>query len=164
MRYTWKIAGLLLSLAAVGWWCDSAARAQQGCATCGSGPSCGCNTCLPDVPTHHCPHPFCHTQEGPPCIHYKCGCPRPVCDPCNLPHYGYFQPCWKPWPYGPDWSHCPELPPAALVYPGPLPPHQTPPTSEPDYLPKSKPGVLPGTETLPPPLPGKLSLQSPVRY
>jgi len=31
-----------------------------------------------------CPHPYVHCQEGPPCIKFKCGCPKPVCYPCNL--------------------------------------------------------------------------------
>src|SRR4051812_39074805 len=118
MRKTWKTAAVLLSvvvLAGLG----GLARAQQGC------PSCGGGICLPEVPRSHCPPPYCHIQEGPPHIHYKCGCPAPVCNPCDLPHYGYFQPCWRPWPYPPDWSHCPEVPPAALINPGPLPPNTT---------------------------------------
>src|SRR5437660_1580852 len=86
MRYLGKLTGLLLTVAAAGW-CGTMVQAQQGCATCST---CGsCETCLPEPARCHCPPPFCHTQEGPPCIHYKCGCPRPVCDPCNLPHYGY---------------------------------------------------------------------------
>jgi hypothetical protein len=48
---------------------------------------------------------------------FKKGCPRPVCDPCTLEHAGYYAACWKPWPYPPDWSHCPVPPPSALVAP-----------------------------------------------
>ena len=33
----------------------------------------------------------------------------------NLPHYGYYQTCWHPWPFPPDWSHCTVLPPGELV-------------------------------------------------
>jgi hypothetical protein len=53
-----------------------------------------------------CPPKFVHCQEGPPCIKWKCGCPKPVCNPCDLPHFGYYRPCWQPWPFPPDWSHC----------------------------------------------------------
>src|SRR4051812_47421737 len=64
---------------------------------------CGdCATCASCVITHPCPPPFIHFFENPPCIKYKHACPRPVCDPCNLPHYGYYQTCWQPWPFPPD--------------------------------------------------------------
>ncbi len=68
-----------------------------------------------------CPPKYVHCMEMPPCVKYKCGCPRPVCDPCSLPHFGYFQTCWQPWPYPPDWTHCPVPPPGALI-PDPPPP------------------------------------------
>jgi hypothetical protein len=54
-----------------------------------------------------CPCPFYHCMEGPPKIKYKKGCPRPVCPPCTLEHWGYFE------PFPPDWTHCPVPPPAA---------------------------------------------------
>src|SRR5262249_15074712 len=57
-------------------------------------------------------------------LKFKCACPKPVCDPCNLPHYGYFATCWRPWPWPHDWSHCPVPPPGALV---PMPPPAPPP-------------------------------------
>ena len=63
----------------------------------------------------HCPPHFHHCMERPPVICIKCGCPRPVCNPCALPNFGYFQTCWTPWPLPPDWSHCPVPPPAAYV-------------------------------------------------
>jgi hypothetical protein len=59
----------------------------------------GC--CLP------CPCWYKWCAEGGPRIHIKCGCPKPICPPCSLEHYGYFEPCWRPWPFPPDWSHCP---------------------------------------------------------
>jgi hypothetical protein len=55
----------------------------------------------------HCPPPYKHCQEGPPRLCFKTVCPRPVCGPCDLKHFGYFQNCWMPYPYAPDWSHCP---------------------------------------------------------
>jgi hypothetical protein len=54
-------------------------------------------------------------MERPPIICIKCGCPRPVCNPCGLPNFGYYQTCWVPWPLPPDWGHCPVTPPAASV-------------------------------------------------
>ncbi len=77
--------------------------------------------------TTHCHWLFCppglkHCQEGPPHIHIKCACPRPICSPCEQPNFGYYQSCWTPWPFPPDWSHCPMPVPAATVAPAPLAP------------------------------------------
>ncbi len=66
-----------------------------------------------------CPPCFKYIYEGPPKIKFKHGCPKPICDPCHLPHYGYYPTCWQPWPWPPDWSHCAVPPPAALVQPVP---------------------------------------------
>jgi hypothetical protein len=63
----------------------------------------------------HCPPPYYHCQEGPPCIKFQCGCPKPVCGPCDLQHWGYFETCWRPWPFPPDWTHCPVPPPSAQL-------------------------------------------------
>ena len=68
---------------------------------------------------HNCPHPYRHCVQGPPRVRFPHGCPAPVCSPCDAPNWGYFQPCWNPWPWPPNWSHCPAVPPAALVLPGP---------------------------------------------
>jgi hypothetical protein len=46
-------------------------------------------------------------QDGPPKLKFKKMCPKPVCNPCCLLHYGYFATCWHPWPFPPDFSHCP---------------------------------------------------------
>jgi len=79
-------------------------------------PNCSsCGACGGICQTHPCPPHFHHCQERPPVICIKCGCPRPVCNPCALPNFGYFQACWTPWPLPPDWSHCPVPPPAAYV-------------------------------------------------
>jgi hypothetical protein len=71
-----------------------------------------------------CPPWVKHRLEGAPRLKFKHGCPRPLCDPCNLPHYGYFQTCWHPWPFPPD---CPRCPGPAEAVPEP----QSPPRMEP---------------------------------
>lgn len=82
----------------------------------------GCASCAPSLATtmgNKCCHTCCpkyhHCSEGPVHIHWHHGCPKPVCNPCDLPHWGYWQKCWSPWPWPPDWSHCPTPPPAAHV-------------------------------------------------
>lgn len=98
------------------------------CATFGVPCGQGCQT-------HHCPPHYKHCMEGPPRIHWTRGCPHPICNPCDLPHFGYFETCWSPWPFPPNWGHCPTVPPAALVnlnpfvnpnMPAPLPSRTTP--------------------------------------
>jgi len=84
-----------------------------------------------------CPH-FSYPYTKPPCIHYKCHCNQKcICDPCNLPNYGYYPVCWRPWGLEVDYSHCPVPPPTVQA------PNFNPPT------------VYPGTasqdEVLPPP-------------
>jgi hypothetical protein len=85
--------------------------AAQGCASCGAhvpttfGNKC-CEICCPHY--HHCSEAPVHI-----CFHHKCA--KPVCNPCNVPHFGHWQKCWTPWPYGPDWGHCVAPPPAAQV-------------------------------------------------
>ncbi len=86
-----------------------------GCVSCGTAPSA--------APCHEkCPPWVVHYYEGSPRLKFKKACPRPVCDPCYLPHYGYYQTCWAPWPFPPDWSHCPVPPPGAVLPPPALPP------------------------------------------
>jgi len=99
----------LLGLAALAWTGYANTAKAQGCATCATG--CESGICQ----RFHCPPPFHHCMERPPCIRIHVGCPRPVCNPCNLPNFGYFQTCWTPWPLPPDWSHCKVPPPAAMV-------------------------------------------------
>ncbi len=81
--------------------------------------SCGSVFCQ----RHHCPPSYKYCQEGPPRLCFKKGCPRPVCPPgCDTPNWGYFQPCWRPWGWPQDWSHCPyPVPAAAVVLPPPAP-------------------------------------------
>jgi hypothetical protein len=54
--------------------------------------------------------------DGPPRIDWKRGCSRPICNPCDLPQWGYFD-CWTPWPYAPNWT---KDPPPPLATPNPL--------------------------------------------
>ncbi len=56
---------------------------------------------------------FCRIR--PPCIKWKCVCPKPVCDPCSLDHYGYYPKCWQSWPFPPDYSCCHQPPNAVLA-------------------------------------------------
>jgi len=95
----------------------TAAWAQQACAPCAAsfGTPCGAG-----CSTHPCPPAFKYTVEGPPHIHWHCGCPHPICNPCDLPHWGYFETCWNPYPFPPNWTHCPSPPPAAFVTLNPL--------------------------------------------
>jgi hypothetical protein len=69
-----------------------------------------------------------------------------VCDPCTLEHFGYYATCWAPWPYPPDWSHCPTPPPGAVLPPPPYPPY-TPRTPQ-DYRRQA-----PGDHDMPAPMP-----------
>ena len=70
-----------------------------------------------------CPPKFIHYYEDGPKLKFKRGCPRPVCDPCNLEHFGYYRPCWSPWPYPPDWSHCNHPTPSQMLPPPRIPPY-----------------------------------------
>jgi hypothetical protein len=71
----------------------------------------------------HCPPPLRWCSEQAPCIKFKCACPRPVCDPCDLQHYGVFATCWHPWPFQPNWSHCQSPPPGAVLPTPAYPPY-----------------------------------------
>src|SRR5271169_1021774 len=89
----------LLGLAVLAWGLPSAGAWAQTCTSCPSGcvqlgAPCGgvCETGC--CQRFHCPPPFVHCQERPPCIVIRCGCPRPVCNPCMSPNFGYFQTCW----------------------------------------------------------------------
>ncbi len=110
-----------------------------GCVSCGAAPSCAPPDCK------NCPPWVVHYYEGPPRLKFKKACPRPVCDPCYLPHYGYYQTCWAPWPFPPDWSHCSAPPPGAVLPPPALPPF-TPRTR----LPERDTGLDRERDSLPP--------------
>jgi hypothetical protein len=72
----------------------------------GYGPN-GCSGCS------HCPPAYRHIGEGPPNISIKRGCPKPICSPCTNERWGYYETCWRRWPWPPNWSHCPVPPPGA---------------------------------------------------
>ena len=123
--------------------CSTGSCATGSCATgsCGSGGHC-CRL--------FCPPPYRHCLQGPPCIKFKYGCPLPVCPPCNAPNWGYNQPCWRPWPWAPNWSHCPYPVPAAEVAPCPQasPGPVATPTATPSQLAAPRP-LSGGTSSLP---------------
>jgi hypothetical protein len=102
----------------------------QSCSTCGT-PQTGY--------PFHCPPKFLHWSEGPPKLKFKNACPKPVCDPCNLPHAGYYEPCWSPWPWASDWSHC-ALPPSALTV------EDVPPNAVPTYTPRAPTSLPPAMD------------------
>jgi len=106
----WTVAGILLLTTGSWSWAD------PGCSSCST-----CSTCVaPRVP---CPPKYCWYSEGPPRLKFKCACPRPVCEPCKLEHFGYYPTCWNPWPYPPDWSHCRTPPPGVMLPPPAYPPY-----------------------------------------
>jgi hypothetical protein len=126
--------------------------AGQGCASCGTGvgttngTKC-CQICCPHY--HHCAEAPVHI-----CFHHKCA--KPVCNPCDLPHFGHWQKCWTPWPYGPDWGHCVAQPPASQVVlnpaghyipgtamPTPAVPQRPPSTDEETPIPRPSEGIRP---------------------
>jgi hypothetical protein len=140
----------LLGCAALAWGMSSGGAWAQGCATgaCASfgTPCCSDNHCQ----MFHCPPWYHHCQERPPVICIKCGCPRPVCNPCGLPNFGYYQTCYIPWPLAPDWGHCPVPPPASTVLlGGPLVAPGTAPTNP---LQKGPTGVTPPPRAVDPPV------------
>jgi hypothetical protein len=87
----------------------------------------------------HCPPAYIHCQEEPPKLKFKKICPKPVCNPCCLPHYGYFATCWHPWPFPPDYSHCPFAHGGDLAN-SPYPPAPTDTKSQPPLKPDKVPG------------------------
>jgi hypothetical protein len=88
--------------------------AQQACLgqPCCAPADCSCK---PGCNVWNCPPPYKYCMESPPCICVICACPKPVCCPADAPNWGYFQTCWRPYPWGPNWSHCYGVPPAAQV-------------------------------------------------
>ncbi len=153
---TWFRANSLPLALALLFWSGVPALAQQGgCAPCGVGYANCQGKCGPGKP---CPPHFKWWVEGPPRICYKCACPRPVCDPCSLEHFGYYQTCWSPWPYPPDWSHCPTPPSGAVLPPPPYPPYTPRTPRDPNYPQREyRDGDLPAptpapAKTSPPPI------------
>lgn len=132
-----------------------------GCASCGFGAPVGLTTGNGPCLRVHCPPAYRHCSEGPVCIKFCRGCPKPVCNPCEMPNWGYYQTCWTPWPWPQNWSHCPVQPPAATVQlnpygappavgplpDGPLPVAPRPglvPDDGPEMTPAPRRGIVPG--------------------
>lgn len=115
------------------------ALAQSGfqCATFGAPCAVGCHRT-------HCPPAFKHCYEGGPHIHWTRGCPHPICNPCDLPHWGFYETCWTPWPWPTNFAHCPTPPPAQFVNMHGVPDHRLPPV-------RTMPAPMPTPGVAPPP-------------
>ena len=102
-------------------WLSGAASAPAQEVFGGYGPGTGCSSCgVASCNSGHCQHTHCpphlsHCMEGAPKICVKIGCPKPICNPCTQPNWGYYETCWSPWPFPPNYNHCPNVPPAATV-------------------------------------------------
>src|SRR5262249_27726023 len=59
-------------------------QAGYGLKRCAPSVCGGCGVCRTK-----CPPKYIHCFEGPPKLKFKRGCPKPVCDPCHLEHFGY---------------------------------------------------------------------------
>ena len=140
LKRAWGASALLVACCTAAW-ADGPvemgpACGPDGCATgsCATGDCGGWGHC-------HCPK-ICFPLEKPPRIKFRCVCPKPVCEPCNLEGYGYYPTCWRPFAYPPNYSYCPAPPPGVVASaPPPLiggPPGPATPGTSPD-------------ETLPPP-------------
>jgi hypothetical protein len=150
-----------VGIAAFVWFAmPNVSRAQQFGA-----PSCGtteCASCAPGCQSHHCPPAFPYCYEGAPHIHWHRGCPHPICNPCDLPHFGYYEPCWSPWPFPANLAHCPTPPPASFV--------NLAPNMNPNQVGPRAPGMLPPANMTPAPVGAPMpngypdQLQTPRRY
>jgi hypothetical protein len=135
------------------------------------GPASGCASCGASVPTslgakccHFCCPRYHHCGEGPVKLCFGFKCAKPIACATEVPHWGHWQKCWTPWPYGPDWGHCVAPPPAAQVVlnpathydprlsgvPGTFPvpqmqqPNGAPGAAEESPLPRASDGIRPG--------------------
>jgi hypothetical protein len=125
MRLSARHASLAILTAVLGLAGPTQARAQDvfngygpsvqgygsgGCGSCGS-----CGSCNTGCQTHHCPPHLKYCMEGAPKICVRIGCPKPICNPCTQPGWGYYETCWNPWPWPANYNHCPAIPPAATI-------------------------------------------------
>ena len=113
LKLGWASALLAVCFTAAAW-ADGpievgTACGPEGCTTggCATGNCGGWGHCC-------CPK-YVFTIEKPPRIKYKCICPKPICEPCNLEGYGYFPTCWRPWAYPPNYGYCPAPPPGVVA-------------------------------------------------
>jgi hypothetical protein len=113
--------GLLLAAGLLAGAAAPAARADDDCGA-------GCGATSAGLFGFHCPRlHFCCPR--PPKICWHPVCLKPICCPGELEHYGYWQTCWHPWPFPPDWSHCPVPPSEVAIFGGahgPTPPLAAP--------------------------------------
>jgi len=120
-----RLAGLGLAALAL-FVAQTPAFGQEPCSSCSSCTA----SCPAGCQRFHCPPPLKWCTEGKPRICFQHGCPKPICNACEAPNWGYYQKCWSPWPWPPDWSHCPVPPPASQVFPGMIPAGQATQTDE----------------------------------
>ncbi len=141
LKQGWASA-LLLACCTTAAWADGPVEAGPACDSggCATG-NCATGNCGGWWARCCCPK-HCFPLEKPPCIKFKCVCPKPVCEPCDLPGYGYYATCWHPWPYPPNCGYCPGPAPGAVADAA-VPMIGGPPGP-------ASPGVSPD-ETLPPP-------------
>ena len=110
-RWAKKLATASFALALLLAWAPSCfAQATLGTPCCAPQPCTTCNVWC-------CPPAYKYCVEGPPNICLICGCPKPVCCPCDLPNWGYFATCWRPSPWGANTSHCYGVSPIAQLAP-----------------------------------------------
>jgi hypothetical protein len=141
------VRSLRLWLAPVALWMASAPVHAQDMFNGWGGAGCGTCSLTYGCQTHHCPPALSHCQEGPPKIRVRCGCPKPICNPCTQPGWGYYETCWSPWPWPPNYGHCLTVPPAATIaLSGPYNPN----APNAPYGPGATPE--PSTRTLPAPI------------
>ncbi|MFO0863185.1 MAG: hypothetical protein U0744_00745 [Gemmataceae bacterium] len=141
---------------AVGAWAMALVLFNAGAAFAdGDCMSCGTGYCAPArCSSHHCPPALKHCAEGPPRICVRLGCPKPICNPCTQPNWGYYETCWRPWPFPPDYSHCAVVPPAATIalsqhpYENNYNPYG--PGAYPPPMPGGAPGPMPHVRPMPP--------------
>jgi hypothetical protein len=114
--------------------CGDSGGGDAASGACGGGHGCG-----------QCPPPFIHYAERPPKIKFKHTCPRPVCEPCQMEHYGYYQTCWCAWPFPTDLRHCP----CAANHPSAKFLQETGPNDNPTETAPSTPQTPPRTEVQP---------------
>jgi hypothetical protein len=135
-------AFLWSALPAWGW--AQSFGAPVAASACGS-----CGPCASFCQSFHCPPAYKHCYEGAPHICWHRGCPHPICNPCDLPHFGYFETCWSPFPFTPTWAHCIVPPPAAFVKLNPM----VHPNIQPRMLPPVGTPAQPKSITPIPPMP-----------
>ena len=76
-------------------------------------------------------------RPKPVCNKCKFGRHKQACNQCDLANYGYFPTCWHPWPFPPNYDHCPM--PAMTVF---TPPQQhTPYLQDKLHAPKALPAL-----------------------